>query len=410
MNDDQDAKRAVTVDFDHHAPDQAIDPYPMLEKLRSTCPVAWSGSHGGFWVLTDFESVYRATRDHETFRSNPCVTIPPFPKPRPLIPQETDSPDAQKWRRIVSQEFTPDATSRLESQIYAIANDMIDRVIETGRCDLIQDLAIPLPARLILRMLGFDEERWAEFAGWVHTIAHGMTPQGFDETVLQAAMEFYAAIWAVIEDRKVNGLRDDVVSKLVAGEFDGRPLSDEELIDYTMLLLFGGLDTTSGGVGNALVRIDQQPELRRRLLDQPELIPVAVEEFLRLFTPAQCQARTVSTDIEIRGQMIRAGERVLAHWGAANRDPAAFPNPDEVDLDRVENKHLGFGVGLHHCLGAPLGRAMFRVILELVLTRMPDYELTDDPDSHRYGDAGTVYGLHTLPARFTPGPLAPQPG
>lgn len=400
----EETKESVTVDFDHHAPDYATDPYPTLEKLRLECPVAWTEAHDGYWVLTDFESVYRATREHEIFRSNPTVTIPPFPKPRPLIPQEVDAPDAQKWRRIVYGEFTPEATGKLEPQIYEIAHELIDQFIETGTCDFVADLAIPVPARLILRMLGFDETRWKEFAGWVHTIAHGMTASGFDETVLQAAMEFYGAIWAVIEDRKVNGLRDDIVSKLVAGEFNGRALTDEDLIDYTMLLLFGGLDTTSGGVGNALVHIAREPDLRRRLRSDRDLIPVAVEEFVRLYTPAQAQCRTLAHDVELHGRQLKAGERVLVMWAAANRDPKVFPNPDSVDLGRTENRHLGFGVGLHHCLGAPLGRTMFRIMLELVLERLGDYELLDDPDQHRYADAGTVYGLHSLPARFTPGP------
>lgn len=399
-----DAQSEVTVDFDHHAPGYAVNPYPQLADLRARCPVAWTEAHEGFWVLTDYASVYEATRDHETFRSNPAVTIPSFPKPRPLVPQETDSPEAQKWRRILYQDFSPEAAARMEPQIYDVAHEMIDGFIESGTCDLIADLAIPVPARVMLRILGFDETRWTDFAGWVHTIAHGAAGGEFSESALEGAVAFYGEIWGLIEDRRSNGMRDDVVSKLLQSEFDGQPLTDEDVIDYTMLLLFGGLDTTTGVMGNALVRMDQERDVRGQLLEQPDLIPTAVEEFIRLYCPAQAQSRTLAADVEMHGHTMRTGERVLMLWAAANRDPAVFPDPDAVRFDREEVRHLGFGVGLHRCLGSSHGRAMFRIMLELVLTRLPDFELTDDPDKHRYEDAGTVYGLHSLPARFTPGP------
>jgi len=398
------AKTAVTVDFDHHDAQYAVDPYPTFARLRSACPVAWTHAHEGFWVLSDYASVYEATRNHEVFRSHPAVTIPPFPKPRPLIPQETDAPEAQEWRRILYREFSPDAARASEPRIYAVTHEMIDRFIEAGECDFIGDLAVPVPARVILEILGFDEQRWQEFAGWVHTIAHGAAGGEFNESALEAAVAFYGEIWGLIEERRNGGFTGDIVSKLLQAEFEGRPLTDDDVIDYTMLLLFGGLDTTTAAMGNALVRMAQEPAIRARLAAEPGLIPAAVEEFVRLYCPAQAQSRTVAEDTELGGQSVRTGERVLMLWAAANRDPAVFPDPDAVDLDRTENRHLGFGVGLHRCLGASLARSMFRIMLECVLERLGDYELVDDPDSHRYPDAGTVYGLDSLPARFRAGP------
>lgn len=397
-------KAAVTVEFDHHAPEYAVDPYPTFARLRSTCPVAWTNAHDGFWVLTDYASVYEATRNHEVFRSNPSVTIPPFPKPRPLIPQETDAPEAQQWRRILYRDFSPDAAVAAEPRIYAIANELIDGFVEQGRCDFIADFAVPVPTRVILPMLGFEEGRWREFAGWVHTIAHGAAGGAFNEAALEAAVAFYGEIWALIEERRHGGVADDIVSKLLQAEFDGRPLTDDEVIDYTMLLLFGGLDTTTAAMGNALVCMAQETALRERLACDPVLIPAAVEEFVRLYCPAQAQSRTLAEDLEFHGQHLRAEERVLMLWASANRDPGVFPNPDAVDLERTDNRHLGFGVGLHRCLGASLARSMFRIMLECVLQRVRDYELLDDPDTHRHPDAGTVYGLDSLPARFPPGP------
>jgi cytochrome P450 len=394
-------KAAVTIDFDHHSSDHAADPYPLYSKYRSSCPVAWSGHHDGYWVLFDYASVYAAARDDDTFRSGPSSSIPVLPTPRPLIPMETDAPETQKWRRMLYEEFSPKAVAELEPFIYEVGHALIDEFVERGECDYIADFATPLPAQVILRMLGFDETRWATFAGWVHDIVHGMETE--PEQAFLAAVSLYGEINDAIEARRADGLRSDVVSKLMTSTFDGQPVCDEDIADYVLLLIFGGLDTTTASLGNAMVRMHQQPTLREQLLARPELIPNAVEEFLRYDSPLQCVGRNISRDVEIGGHTLKAGDRALLVWASANRDEAQFPRADEIDFERAENRHLSFIVGLHRCLGSNLGRAMFRIMLELLLERTPDFELTDDPDGHRFADAGNVYALTALPVRFTPG-------
>jgi cytochrome P450 len=394
-------KASVTVDFDHHSPNQAQDPYPAYEALRSKCPVAWTEHHGGYWVLSDYASVYAAARDDDTFRSGPSSSIPVLPTPRPLIPMETDSPDTQKWRKILHQEFSPSAAAALEPFIYEVGHRLIDEFIERGECDYIRDFATPLPGQVILKFLGFDPDRWPEYVGWVHDIVHGMETD--PESAFKAAISLFGEIVGGIDVRREEGLRDDVLSKLIDSTFDDRPLTDDEIVDYTTLLIFGGLDTTTASLGNAMVRMHQCPHLREQLIANPELIPNAVEEFLRFDSPLQSVGRNIARDVEVHGQCLKSGDRALLVWASANRDPNQFDHPDVIDFERAENRHLSFIVGLHRCLGSHLGRAMFRIMLELLISRTPDFELTDDPDQHRFADAGNVYALTSLPVRFTPG-------
>lgn len=392
----------VTVDFDHHSPAISVDPYPTWEALRGKCPVTWTDAHDGFWILTGFGCVSQASRDDDTFLSGPPgVGIPSYGIDA-QIPLETDAPMTQKYRRVLQTRFSPVAATAAEPVIRRIADDLVDAFIERGECDFITDLATPTPARFILRLLGFDESRWSEFVHWVHCIVHDVTND--PESALNGATSLYGAILELLEERRTTGLRDDVVSELLRAEIDGAPLDDDVITNYTMLLILGGLDTTSASLGNALVRLDRQPELRKRLLAQPELVPQAVEEFLRIDSPVQALARTVARDIEVCGQELKAGDRALLVWAAANRDPAEFPRPDVVDFERAVNRHVTFGVGLHRCLGSNYGRSIFRIMLETVLARTPDYHLVGDPDQYRYEDIGVVWAHAHLPARFTPGP------
>jgi cytochrome P450 len=395
------SKDEVRIDFDHHSSGHATDPYPTYAKYRSQCPVAWSEHHGGYWVLFDYASVYAAARDDDTFRSGPSSSIPVMPTPRPLIPMETDAPETQKWRRMLYEHFTPAAAAALEPYIYEVGHGLMDEIVERGECDIIKDFATPLPAKIILRLLGFDPDRWAEYARWVHEIVHGMETD--PNTAFAAVISLLQEIQAAIDHRREHGLTEDVISQLMVSEFDGEQITDVYIADYVMLLIFGGLDTTTASLGNAMVRMHQQPHLRQKLLDRPELIPNAVEEFLRYDSPLQTVGRNISKDIEMGGHCLKAGDRALLVWASANRDEAQFPHADEIDFERTENRHLSFIVGLHRCLGSNLGRSMFRIMLELVLERMPDFELTECPDRFRFDDAGNVYALAALPVRFTPG-------
>jgi cytochrome P450 len=400
MSETQVDGRAVASGFDHHGPELSVDPWPTYKDLRERCPVGRSDAHGGFWALTDYETVWNVFRDEATFISGAGTGIPVIPTR--LVPIGTDPPLTQKLRRMLHDELSPRTIRESEPEIYDLANELVDAFIEAGECDYVVDLALPLPGRTILRRLGFDDSRWPEFIGWIHKIVHEMPSD--PEGCVQAGMALSAEVDALIESRRSGGLRGDITSKLLSCELDGAPLEDALIRDYILLLIFGGLDTSSAALSNALVRLDRQPELRQQLLLRPELVPSAIEEFLRVDSPTQMVSRSVSKDVVLRDEQLRCGDRVALFIAAANRDPDQFPDPDTVDFTRLENRHIAFGMGLHRCSGSNLGRAMFRIMLETVLSRTPDFELIGNPDDYRYADVGSVYALHHLPARFTPGP------
>lgn len=398
-----------TVDFDHHSPDIAPDPYPAYARLRERCPVAWSTRHGGFWVLSDYASVYAASQDDETFCSAPTVALPEQPYGIRNVPIDTDNPETEQLRRILLAGYSPGAVRKLEPQITAMADELIDGFAATGRCDLVRDYAMPLPARMVLRVIGMEDGStdgdWLWYVERIHTIIHGMT--GNVQATMTAGMELAGRIVEHMNLRRETGDFSGQLGALLTAQIDGEPLSDMDVMSYVFLLLFGGLDTTTAALANALVVLDRDRSLRTTLIEHPEKIGTAVEEFLRFESPVQSLGRTISRDIEFGGQRMRAGERALLMWASANRDPAAFPDPDTVDLDRTPNRHLAFGVGLHRCLGSNLGRAMFHIMLARLLARLPDYRITEDPTPHRYADSAIVFALHHLPAEFTPVPTGP---
>ncbi|HVW31293.1 MAG TPA: hypothetical protein VHL53_02030 [Acidimicrobiia bacterium] len=239
-------KDDVTVDFDHHSPAISVDPYATWTELRSTCPVAWTKAHDGFWILTGFAEVHRGTCDDDAFRSAPTVGIPSYGVDG-QIPLDTDAPMTQKYRRLLQQQFSPAAATAAEPVLRKIADELVDTFIERGECDFITDFTTPLPARFILRIVGFDEDRWAEFTAWVHDIVHNVTRD--PASAINAALALYQAIFAAIGERREQGLRGDILSQLMQSEIDGAPLDDHIITGYTMLLIFGGLDTTSSASG-----------------------------------------------------------------------------------------------------------------------------------------------------------------
>jgi hypothetical protein len=390
----------VVVDFDHHSGDIAADPYPVYAQVRERCPVAWSEHYGGFWAITDYACVHAASQDGDTFNSAPGVGLPLMPYGIPNVPIDTDDPQTRQYRDILLGRYSPRNTERQRPRIEQIADELIDGFAPAGECDIVTDFAMPLPARMILRQLGFPEENWAWFVSRVHAYAHASVND--PDASMRAGLELASAVADAVAERRRDGTRDDQISDLMLGSVDGQQLTDEQVISYALLLIFGGLDTTTGALSNALIVLDRESELRNRLIEHPEDIPRAIEEFLRFDAPVQGLGRTLSRDTELAGQQLRKGERALLVWAAANRDPAMFGRPDEIDIDRPGNRHMSFGVGPHRCLGSTLGRLMFRVMLEKVLARLPDFRVVGDPAQTRYADAAYIYASHRLPITFTP--------
>lgn len=389
------------VDFDHHDQSFAEDPYRVYRGLQS-CPVAYSEAWGGFWIVSSYAAVSEVAHDDETFCSGQGVTLPTVGNMRPLIPLEVDPPEFQRYRRLLNPLFSPAAVERQREDIEVITDRLIDAFIEGGRCDLVEEFTHPLPAIVTMRLLGVGDERWREFLESMHVVIHD-SASDLDRAI-ESALEVYAMCAEAIDEKRDAGAggNPDVISYLLSGGGEGAPLSDEEILDVCFLVLGGGLDTTSAAIANAIRYLGANRAARDRLIERSDLIPSAVEEFLRFEAPVQGLARTATRDTVLGGQDVRAGDKLWVLWAAANRDPAAFDDPDSVILDRNPNRHLAFGVGIHRCLGSHLGRLMFQTALAKLLERIPDYQVVED-EVRRVGDCSVAFGLRSLPLVFPSG-------
>jgi cytochrome P450 len=402
MTDTQaESRPRAEVDLDHHSPEFGGDPYGRFRQMRdSGCPVAHSEHYDGFWALVDYASVFEAARDDDLFNSYPSVGVPASGMPFPILPIESDPPQTQELRDVTLRQFSPGAAEKSREMAEDIANAAIDEFIERGECDLVGDFTTPMPSRLILRMLKWDESRVSDWVRWVHSVVHERAHNP-DKAALDG-MELFGEINKQMEQRRAEGLSDDLFSDILRGTLDGKPLDDTQITMYGFLMMLAGMDTTSGFTANVLLRLCQDPELRRRLIADPSLIKTGTDELLRLFTPTLGLARTVSRDAEFHGQPLCQGDRAILMWAAANRDPAMFDDPDQLDLSRKNaKKHMSFGVGIHRCLGSHYAKVMFQVMITQILERLPDFELAGDYE--QYEDPGEVHAVRKLPVKFTPG-------
>jgi len=399
------------IDFDHHSAEFASDPAQRLAELRSHCPVAWSSAHGGFWALTRLEEVSRVLSDPATFSSRhdlepdspfQGVTIPP--PPMRFIPVEMDPPEFVAYRRLLNPLFSRATVDSLRPRMRACADWCLDQAIESGRIDLVYDLASPVPAMVTLELLGLPVADWPRYATAYHDmVAHPPgTPRLQDAFASAGAIA--ADLAALIAERRADPDRPrrGAIDALLDADLDGSPIPDGRLLDVITLVLAGGIDTTTGAAAGALVFLSDHPQHRQRLIDEPELMESACEEFIRWVTPTPVLARTATRTVMLGGRQILEHERVMTNLFAANRDPDAFERPDEVVLDRQHNRHVAFGLGIHRCVGANLARAELQTMLSRVLARMPDFQVVHE-HVQRYHTAGVQNGYITAPATFTSG-------
>ncbi|MDT5016102.1 MAG: hypothetical protein QOD39_2262 [Mycobacterium sp.] len=395
------AQRRAEVDLDHRSPEFREDPHGTFRQMReSGCPVAHSDHYEGFWALVDYQSVFEAARDDDLFNSHPSIGVPASGMP-PILPIESDPPETLELRDITLKRFSPGSAERFRDAAVEMTNEAIDAFIERGECDLVGELTTPLPARLILRLLNFDESRAMEWVHWVHALVHDRAHD--PEKAGAAAMALFGEIAKHMEQRRTGGLGDDLFSDILQGTLNGAPLDDIQMTMYTTMMMLGGMDTTSGFAGNVLMRLCEDIDLRKQLIEEPDLIKKGTDELLRLYTPTLGLARTLSRDAEFHGQPLCKGDRAILMWAAANRDPAMFEDPDKLDLSRPNaKKQMAFGVGMHRCLGSHYAKMMFDVMVTQVLERLPDFELAGE--AKLFEDAGEVYAVRELPVKFTPGP------
>lgn len=405
--------RCPVVHFDHHSPAHAADHVGAYRELRENAPVAWTEAHGGFWVLSDYASVFEASRDDDLFSSGRsesggeglAIVIPKAPTAF-HIPIELDPPAFRKYRKIVNNVTSPAAVRKLSDVIEKFVTGFIDEIIETGEADLA--FVAGVPAAVTVEWLGLDASEYGRYVDAMHTLVSAPPDSAEYSHARDVAVPWVeSTVRAHIAERRRNPT-DDATSAFIAAELDGRTMTDDEIYSILELLISGGVGTTASLVTQALVWLYEHPDQRERLIDDPSMVDVAVEEFLRVFSPTQALARTITRDVEFRGVQVREGDRALLSWASANRDPEQFDDPEQVDLARWPNKHMAFGLGVHRCAGSHLGRAMARTMIGQVLERMPDY-VVDLDGIVAYPDQGTNAGYHSIPCRFTPGQRRGEP-
>lgn len=394
-------------EFDHHTEEFAQHWREQYTDLRGRCPVAHSSRHGGFSVVTRYDDIKRVLQDPETFACSRDlefdghrtggVTVPVNPVRMGMM--EMDPPESQSYRRVLAPVFSAKAIREYRPRMAEIVSWVVDRVVGSGRIDFVDDLANPLPALVSLDYFGLPLERWEDYASALHKAAY--REKGSARAVGELLGDLSAT---VVERRRTAGERGDIVDRLLTAEIDGAPMSDEVVTEMLFMLLNGGIDTSTALIASMFLHLGENPAERERLARDPSLIPTAVDEMLRFFTPGTGVARTVTAPVELGGTELRPGDRILLALGSGNNDPDMFPEPDRIRLDRDNNsKHLAFGNGVHRCLGAFLAPAEMIVLLEEVLRRLPDYEI-DFSGVVRYPTIPLVNGYIAMPATFTPGP------
>ena len=384
-----------------------IDPYPIYRRLLSETPI--SMMHGGL-MLTRYADVLPALRDPRLLaaRITPSEAwlaetgLGPLFHAHSKMMLFSDPPDHTRLRSLVNKAFTPRVVENMRPHIQQIVDDLLDRVQDTGQMDLIEDLAYPLPVTVIAELLGIPLDRREQFRHWSDHIAAFIGGTSAPEeqmlrNALQTVLEMTEYFRAVAAELRVNP-RDDLLSALALAEEQGDRLHEDELVANCILLLVAGHETTTNLVGNGVLALLKHPEQLQRLKDDPALIGTAVEEFLRFDSPVQGTSRMAGVDFEIGGQQLVAGQHVSLMIGAANRDPAQFPDPDRLDIGRRENRHLSFSHGAHFCLGAPLARMEGRIAIGTLIQRMPRLELATETLEWR--DNFTLRGVKALPVTF----------
>lgn len=382
-------------------------PHELFARLRAEAPVHRNPlPDGSFcWSVTRHADVSAISRDTETFSSyragvflHPDQVVP-LALTRNLLLYK-DPPEHTKYRLILQKAFTPHTVAALQDAVRARVTKTLDRIIEQGSADFVEDVAIPVPLGVLTELMGVPDEDIAKFAAWTDAIEHAQRspePAAASETFVEMAGYLHGQV----ERQAAEGLEDSLVMRLRAAEVDGNKLDDAEILVFFGLLAFAGNDTTRNTTATGMYALLQNPDAWAELVADPSLIPAAIEEILRYTTVVQFFNRTATKDTEIAGQPIAEGDRVLMWYASASRDEQVFEDPQTFDIHRVKPDHKAFGGGgRHFCLGAGLARLELRVIFEELVRRMPDLAL--DGEIERL-PSPWAHALTKMPVRFTPG-------
>jgi cytochrome P450 len=388
-------------DWDHTDPNWVHDPYPIWDELRGKCPVAHTDRYGGGWFPTTHALVSEVANDTEHFTSRTVVIgngrpgedAPPAPI-GVVPPISSDPPFHQIARRIILPAFAPKPIAALEPRIRTLCTRLLDNLAGQDLINGGMQYAQFIPPAVIEYLLGFPEEDEDLFRDFIHTVL-----EGIDEPNIEKRMESFMPIQQYIEKQiedHIANPRDDLTSYLLNVEIGGQNLAPEHLFGTVILVLIAGIDTTWSAIGASLWHLATHPSDLQRLVDEPQLIPTAVEEFLRFYAPVT-MARLVKEDFDFHGCPMKKDDWILLGFPAANRDPEAFEDADTFIIDRQVNRHLAFGLGIHRCAGSNLARLELTVALEEFIKRYPRFELAN-ADQVTWSQ-GQVRGPRNLPLR-----------
>lgn len=382
-------------DFDHLDPQWVNDPYPIWDKLRKECPIAHTERYTGAYLPTRYEDIRAIAYDTDNFTSARVSlrverAVPAVPNP----PLTLDPPDHRPSRMMVLPLFTPQAIKAYEPEITSICDRLIDRFADRGHCDAAVEYAQEITARVMARFFGVPEDIGPQFRTWIYeNLELGLVDPEVYARSTKEIDEYFANEVA----KRRREPTTDLINYLINASFNGKPMTDDEIVAALRLLMTAGIGTTWSAIGASIWHLSTHPDDLARLIAEPELLPTAIEEFLRAYAPASL-AREVTNDVEIGGCPMKAGQMVFMAFPAGNRDSKVFPDADKVIIDRKDNKHMAFGIGIHRCLGSNLARTEMRIALERFLARIPNFTL--DRSKVVIWSESHIRGVRTVPILF----------
>ncbi|MDE3205051.1 MAG: cytochrome P450 [Acidobacteriota bacterium] len=402
----------VVVDFDQHSKEYRERGMEIAAEIRAKCPVTWVENYGGHWLVTALDEASAMYKRPDLFSAVKDVNDPegPFqgiqiPNSAPFVQSgflEMDPPRQLEYRRILNSYLSPSGVEKWRPLVEDFTHACIDEVIEQGRADFVEEIVNVVPAILTLAMIGLPLEDWRVYCEPAHAGIYTPPDSPDRPRVDQMSMDMMNNLFGAIASAHEKS-RPGLLQALLEARIDDEPLSDMDILFTLFLIIGGGFDTTTALTSSSWRWLAENPAERARLLSgDAALWNTATEEFLRYFTPAQGDARTVTQDCEVAGFRFAKHDRVLISFAIPNRDPKYFEDPDVLKLDRFPNRHAAFGLGNHRCLGSNLARMQFKTIMQGALERIPEYTIDYD-GTERYETIGIINGYRSMPFTFTPG-------
>lgn len=382
------------IHFDFTEPRPAGEYFTKLDELREEAPIAWNTFGGGFWMLNRNALVGEAFQTPEVFSSS--ATVPTIPEPDyHFIPTMENGASHRLYRSVLNPQFSPKVVASLEDSIRRDCIDLIESLQAKGSIDMVTDFALVFPTKVFLQIVDLPAEQTDQFVGWVEDVFAGLGNPGAEERLANAFAAIREYFTGLMHERRANP-KDDFFGRLLTSNIGDRPITDEEFLNMSLVLLLAGLDTVKSQLGYMFFHLATHDDHRQRIIDDPSITANAVEEFLRAYAIVM-DGRKLAQDVDFHGCPMKEGDMVMLTLAAASRDTVEFDRADEVDFDRERVVHFSFGSGPHRCLGSHLARLELKIVLEEWHKRIPHYRIDPSVDRATIVESGPQLGLSTLP-------------